>query len=512
MAKRPGRIAKIGRAWKRFGRGLFDAIVSTATGGSWGYSVLDPRRKILPRTLALRSESANELATMSLPKLRSLCRKLERDNPTARAIVAGKTAQIVGTGIALEPDTGNPTIDARLRAVWQDYIQSCDISGQRSIYDLQTLAAREWFTTGEHLWRLVTLQERADQGMIALCVLALDSEWLMANPPERKPGAVTVVSGLELDQWGRPTGYRLVNPELHGSADYELVPAAQIIHGFECRRPLQNRGEPDMVPVIERLYQEGDLVDAELRAAVNCAAMAMVITSEYHDDPDPDASTDNDPATKIAIGSTTRLFPGEEAHAFSHDRPSQQIAPFRQMLRGDIAGAVGIDQRWLDRDYSRANYSSMRAAILDNERLLSPMREQFGHATIGALYKRVLPWLCLKAGISMPKVVNYRLVPEGQPYVNPKEDVEASIMAITSGLSTFEKEHAKRGDDSKKLVDQLRIERDDPLLDEIFEAHLYPTAKAQADIVETDSGATPSDGADNADNQPIAPAKKKGKA
>jgi hypothetical protein len=66
-------------------RGLFDAVATTAVGLVGGYDALDPRRKILPNWLWLRSISQNELATMSLPQLRALCRKLERDNPTARA-------------------------------------------------------------------------------------------------------------------------------------------------------------------------------------------------------------------------------------------------------------------------------------------------------------------------------------------------------------------------------------------------------------------------------------------
>ncbi len=439
------------QAWKMAARGLWDAMASTAFGLMGGYQVLDPKRKILPNGLFLRSASANELSNMSLPQLRALCRKLERDNPTARASVEGLVAQVVGTGISLEPDTGNPEVDKKIRDQWQEYITGCDITGKRSIYDLQIQAFREDVVAGEHLWRTVVLPERASAGLLPVVVLPLECEWLDEGAPATLQEGITAVTGIELDRWGRPVAYNLQNPERGLTNEAERVPAAEIIHDFERRRALQGRGEPWLAPVIERIWQEGDLVDAELRSAINCAAMSIVITSKSHGELDTtEDGTANDPAQRIGVGSVARLYPDEDVKAFSHNRPSQLISEFRRTIRGDISGGCRIDQRWLDRDYSRANYSSMRAAMLDNERLLSPVREWFGHATIGALYERVLPYLALMAGVKVPKRAKYRLIPDGQPYVDPLKDIQASCLAIAAGLSTYEKEIGKKGEDRDK--------------------------------------------------------------
>jgi capsid protein len=230
-----------------------------------------------------------------------------------------------------------------------------------------------------------------------------------------------------------------------------------------------------MAPVIERLMQDGDLVDTELQAAITASAIGLAIVSEVHDPLDTGTSTTDeisgtasDPAQSLRLGGVARLFPGEDIKAFSHDRPSQQIAPFRQGIRGDIAAALRCPQRFLDRDVSRANYSSMRADMLDTDRVLSPVREWYGHATAGRLYTEVLPYLAIRAGIPMPKSKRYRLIPDGQPYVDPQKDVAASIAAIVAGLSTWELEIGKRGGDAKKLIEQLRGELKDPLLASIF--------------------------------------------
>lgn len=462
MRDRGGIFAAIGRLASAvlFRSAAATSWIESALGSVSGYQVLDPRRKILPSGLILRSESANELATMSLPRLRALSRKLERDNPTARASVEGLVAQIVGTGIALEPDHGDEAVNKALRREWIAYTTACDITGTRSLFDLQAQTCRDTVTAGEFLWRTPVLPERADAGLVPLVVLPLECEWL-ANEPAAytTPDGITAVAGMDLDRWGRPVAYHLQNPEVVAGATVERVPASEIIHGYERRRSLQNRGEPWLAPVIERIWQEGDLVDAELRSAINCAGMAIVITSENHDDVDTtEQGTPVDPATRIAVGGVARVFPGEDVKAFSHNRPAQQIAEFRRSLRGDIAAACRVDQRWLDRDYGRANYSSMRASNIDSDRLLAPVREWFGHATAGALYVRVLPYLCVLAGVRMPKRIAYRLVPDGTQYVDPLKDAQAAAAAIGSGLSTFEAEIGKRGGDWRQVWQQRQRE------------------------------------------------------
>jgi hypothetical protein len=187
--------------------------------------------------------------------------------------------------------------------------------------------------------------------------------------------------------------------------------------------------------------------------------MALVITSEAGDEDDTtDDGTTEDPARSIAIGNVARMLPGEKVEAFSHTRPSQQIAPFRQMLRGDIAASLRIPQRYLDRDVSRANYSSMRADMLDTERLLKPIREMFGHQTAGRLYKAALPYIALRLGIAIPRS-DYRLIPDGQPYIDPIKDIGGAVAAIAAGLSTHEHEIGMRGGDYRTVWTQLAKER-----------------------------------------------------
>jgi capsid protein len=206
------------------------------------------------------------------------------------------------------------------------------------------------------------------------------------------------------------------------------------------------------------MLQERRLVDAELRSAENTAGMAAAITQK---DAEAIASEDGAGSTEIniGVGSVFSLNPGEDIKTLSHTRPAQQIAPFREMLAGDEAGALRIGKRWLNRDVSKANYSSLRADMLDSERLLGPTREWFGHKTAGKLYQAVLPYLAIVAGVAVPKRKAYRLLPDGQPYVDPSKDIVAAKSAIDAGLSTYEAEISKRGGDYRQVWEQKAKEK-----------------------------------------------------
>jgi len=456
-----------GPLWKRalvgsmraFGRGAASWAANSI--GLAGYNATDPRRKILsPRRPV--SATANELATSSLPQLRAYSRNLERNNPTARAAVDGLCALVVGLGIDLEPDTGDEKTDELIRKEWKEWCESCAVDG-RDIFQLQLQGFREVVTAGEGLWRLVMLPEREQEGGIPLAILPLECEWL----DERTTGVMystnangnVQVGPIELDKYGRAVSFILKNPDMNATWASETVPASACVHFFEKRRSMQARGEPWMAPIIETLQQERDLVDAELQAAVTSSSIGIAVTSAVHGQLDTDEEGDStDPAESLRIGGVARLYPGDSVSSFANTRPSQQIMPFRAGLRGDTAAAMRVPQRFLDRDPSRANYSSMRCDMLDTERLLGPVREWYGHATIGRMYKEVLPFLALRAGVALPRA-KYRLIPDGQPYVDPTKDVAAALDAINGNLSTYESEIGKRGGDYRKVWEQRAKEK-----------------------------------------------------
>ena len=422
--------------------------------GLGGYSTTEPSNKIT-RDFRPSNRSALDLAVSDLPTVRAQGRQLDRVHGPARAATEAIAANIVGSGIALHPDTGDEITDAKLLDAWNTWIETCGINGE-TLWQLQTQAARELAPVGEFIWRLVVIPD-AEPGAIPLRVMPLESEWLAQYPGNSEETGTTFAAGKELDRFGRAVATHLEDPNGRWPG-VERVPEKWIVHGFEPRRAVMVRGEPWLAPVIQTMLQERRLVDAELRSAENTAGMAAAITQK---DAEAIASDDSAGSTEIniGVGSVFSLNPGEDIKTLSHTRPAQQIAPFREMLAGDEAGALRIGKRWLNRDVSKANYSSLRADMLDSERLLGPTREWFGHKTAGKLYQAVLPYLAIVAGVAVPKRKAYRLLPDGQPYVDPGKDIAAASSAINGRLSNYESEISKRGGDYRQVWAQANKEQ-----------------------------------------------------
>ena len=146
-------------------RGRLRSALSVLVGPSWagkltgflgGYNATDPRRKIIDPQVALSrgKTTANQLLNGNLSQLRSYCRDLERNNPTARACVEGLSALVVGSGIGLEPDTGDEALDERISEFFKEWCSHCGSNGE-SIEYLMHLGFREVVVAGESLWRIV---------------------------------------------------------------------------------------------------------------------------------------------------------------------------------------------------------------------------------------------------------------------------------------------------------------------------------------------------------------------
>jgi lambda family phage portal protein len=461
------------------------------------------------------SSNANADLLNSRSVLRERSRASYQNHSSARALIDAKVGLVVSSGIDIEPDTGDEATDAALRSVWSEWVEQADAAGLSCLWDLQRQAYRSELMAGEFLWILVNLD--TEGRVIPAALMAIEPDRLSANPVAALAPGSTFVDGVEIDAVGRPVAFHIVDGDgdgIHsplggtaiagsggrpvaggttsGSGKGKRFPASQVFHGYEILRPGMVRGEPALAPVLNTLRQEQQLVETELTAAKVSAAHAVAVMTEAGDWPestDPNTSTDNTggPSYDFAPGTVSRLAPGEKLEIVKSERPSQQISPFRAMLRGDLAGAMAIPSRLIDRDVSRANYSSMRADMLDTRRQLDPVQQRFGRTAALDVYRRILPQLAVAAGLSIPaagtperrQFERAKIMPDGWAYVDPQKDVAAGIDAIRAGFSTWQEEIGSRGRDPRRVAEQLKKELTDPLLGDIFDADKSRPAPAQ---------------------------------
>jgi len=504
-------------------RRAFARQVLAQMGGQRGYAAARHGGHVWDRFRNSGNGSANVELAADLPTLRQRSRTLYQDTASAHAAVEALVALLVGTGIDLEPDTGDKRADERLRDEWRDWAEYASACGGMSLWDLQRQAIRCWALNGEALFQVVHLPPDGDRP-IPFALHPIESDQLSLVPVVPVASGNRFAAGVEVDAYRRPVAYHVLDEHPGDGliAGYQVgvngstlkpgnqvvgegvstsgrsgrgrrLPASDILHVYERLRPGQTRGVPLLAPIMGTLHQESQLVEAELSSAKIGAALSVFIAMEgglggqfagQGDTGTVPGQTPSQPPTRtFEPGTIIEGAPGESAHVIKSDRPSQAIDPFRRMLRGDIAASLGIRQTDLDRDYSRANYSSLRAALLDLARTVKPLQDMFGAQLVGRAYRKALPQLATTADIILPrdrrqlrKVQRYTLLPDGFAYVDPEKDVKGAILAIRSGLSCWRDELALRGKDASRLHARLEQELEDPLLAKIMVAEAQAAA------------------------------------
>lgn len=456
-----------------------------AVGYIGSYAVTDPSRKMLEGMIP-RNATSDQTLTWNLTSLIALCRQLERNNASFKGLVEGWKSDVVGTGIDIEPDTGDDKQNARIADEWHRWCENCTPDG-KTLWELQAQAMIEWCTAGANLWRDLIIPDRADDDRIPYCLSPIEVEWLTITPIGPVPANDFYVRGIQMDRLGRPVAYHVMDYNLLNQMGLnaawggpgEVIPASQIIHGFEYRRPRQSLGEPLLANVIERCFQDGRLVDTELKSAIAGATVAGVIKSLDQEDWDASSqvvdqygnvtnNTASGAVTDMPVGTWGKLAIGEDLEQFVNNRPSQQIMPFRDGLRGDLAAGARSSQQHLDRNSARANYSAMRCDEMLTTRTRGPTQAVFGRYVASMPYERVLPYILLRCGIEMPRnpaakrrLFQHKMMPDKAQYVDPVKDSAAAVYMIDNGLSTLEEECGNRGRELRKIRAQRAREQAD---------------------------------------------------
>ena len=234
-----------------------------------------------PGAVAAMLATSNELRVKS--------RDLVRRNAWANAGIEAFVANAVGTGIKPQSTAQDETFRVAVQALWRDWTEEADATGQTDFYGLQALAARAMCEGGECLIRL--RPRRPEDGLVVpLQLQLLEAEHLPLTLNTELPTGNVIRSGIEFDAMGRRVAYHLYrsHPEdgrlspmsAQGGQDTVRVPAAEIMHLYRVLRPGQIRGEPWLSRALVKLNELDQYDDAELVRKNTAALFAGFITRQ----------------------------------------------------------------------------------------------------------------------------------------------------------------------------------------------------------------------------------------
>jgi lambda family phage portal protein len=465
------------------------------TAGSWSHPDM---RRWVPST-----GSADADLNPELDLIRRRARDLTRNHGVAEGSVQTLVDNVVGSGLRLKsrpnwralkwtPDQAEEWSN-QVEALWCAWAESlwCDAGGSLTFHGLTVQAFRSSFTNGDAI-ALPLWLDRAG-APTSTCLQMIEADRL-ANP-NGQPDRRDLRGGVRIDEYGAPLGYwiRKSHPgdvmRIAGEfySDSLFIPAftewgrRRVIHLHDKERVGQSRGKPSLTSVLRQFKVLGDFTNAELKAAVVNSMVAMVTESNISQEGlvellagNPDALSKyqdglaqrNRSAIDYQAGQIIPLMLGEKLNSFTPGRPSESFEPFTLSVLRHIAAGLNIPYELLLKDFSKTNYSSARAALLEAWRYFRGRRRWLTTYWLQPVFELWLEELVMTGQVEAPNFYRLRAyygrakwIGDGRGWVDPLKEVQAAECRMRNGITTLEDECAEQGVDWEEQLEQRAREQ-----------------------------------------------------
>ena len=444
--------------------------------------------------------SADAAVRYDRQRIRNIVRELILGNSYASAAVRRIVTNVVGRGIMpqshLQADTTEsepfrkppgwrPIGEAEAARfqnaaedLWGEFAETSDVAGRQTFYEQQDTVEEALTTDGEILVHLPALEPRGRP--LPFGVELIECDRLVTPMDQWSNGNIR--DGVEIDPaTGAPIAYHVTDYQPGDSLGVlnfgktRRIPRfdengwPRMLHLFRARRPGQTRGYSDYAPCLDvfedlHRYWEAELVASRV-AACYCGFVKSPYAGEYQQNAGQPAPEGGGRIEDMEPGRIWYGMPGEEITFGSPLRPNAQFGPFTEILLRAIGVCHGLPLELIALDFSKTNYSSARASLLEARRTFQS-KQGF---QVGRLGKPV--WgLVLRHGIMLGRLQAPGFAARQRDYlasfwtppcwgwVDPVKEELASRESIRSFLSTHAEELAAQGRDMDQTFEQCARE------------------------------------------------------
>ncbi|WP_409188433.1 phage portal protein [Bradyrhizobium sp. RDM4] len=376
-------------------------------------------------------------------------------------------------------------------SIWSSFANTAwfDAGDRLTFHSATRLAWRTVVSAGEVLALPLWLTNR--QSRWNTCLQLVDPARL--SNPNNGPDSQTMRNGIEIDQYGAPVAYniRKAHPgDFLGfqvpSWQWERIPAylpfgrQRVIHLFDPERIGQNRGKPFITSVARMFNSFDKLMFEKLRVAVLDAMIFAAIETPLDQETmaemvggDKKADFDNtlkDWRVQMRGGAMIPLPPGTKMNAFAPTRGTSELESFATLMLRHIATGLNMPYELVFKDFSKTNYSSARAALLEGWRFFSSCRQLMTDGWAAPIYEL---WFeeavnagdipdCTPADFYKNRVAwtKANWIAAGRGWVDPVKEATAAQLRIETGMSSLEIEVAElTGRDWRDVLEQRAREQ-----------------------------------------------------
>ena len=393
-----------------------------------------------------------------------------------------------------------------VEALWRGYVEHPqrwnDVTRQLTLGQMFRVALRHKLIDGDSLLLSYWMPERTGYGAAdyATAFMLVDPDRL--SNPNQMLDTKNLRGGVELDANGVAIAYHI--REAQQNDWYNAVEAnrwervqrededgwRRVIHDFDADRAGQHRGIGVFTPVLSHMRMLARYYGVELQQATLAATFGTYVTSP------------NDPAlvndalgggvgmedAELGLYQTMRsdfhreqpvmingtvmptLFPGEKIETVAAAHPHSNFGDFAREMLCVFASATGISVEQVTQDWSKTNYSSARASLMETWKTLSRRRAEFAANTATPLFgtwlqeSMELDELPLPAGapdfVEAPAAYSRcRWLGPARGWVDPTKEPAGAVLRMEAGTSNLEMEAAEQGSDWEEIAQQRAIEQ-----------------------------------------------------
>jgi lambda family phage portal protein len=378
-------------------------------------------------------------------------RQLERNSALAFGCLRASVDNVIGTGFHVDPGTDDDAWNEQARTLWTTWCANdCDVRGLSTFDEL--LASWCWSYLRDGDVGIVLTEDGKLQSIEAD---------LITTPMKlqvEKRGAV--VDGVELDRRGRPTTYYVLDETVGTvtpSTTYTAVPADQMIFVARRQRLGQTRGLPAFAQVAWLFDQIDGYLEATTVAARMAACFALVFERKTKmGTGDTGVGTDGVPRRKLRAepGSAIEIDPGEKVTSLQGAQPTGDIGGFLAVLVRFCALVLGLPLEVALLDFSRTNYSSARAALLQAWQVWACLQAVWKRVCTRIYLWKIAQWM--DEGLLAPRddadLHEWRA--PGWRWLDSEKEIKAALAAIDGNLQTHADTVAGLGGNAKKVIKQ----------------------------------------------------------
>jgi len=365
------------------------------------------------------------------------------------------------------------------------WCKQADAEGLDHFCDLQKTTIRTMAGKGEFLNLPVMLEETVGgrKRDFSFAIQVLEPRRL--RTPLNLAGDRDIRDGIRLGDNHERLSYFLADPDdgkltsSLTSNSFQEIPAwfghrPGIFHGFIKKDPEQVRGVSCFAPVMKLFKDYDDYMDFEVVGQILQASFPVFIEVPEGDDADDyvgeTATEGTSKAKEYSPGQVIHGTAGQKPHVLKSDRPGGSFPVFVETLLRAIGAAAGLPYEIVAKDFSRTNYSSARAAMLEAYRLFCMYQVYLENHFCQPTWEMVFEEAWLRGYIKLPKgapdfyqaraaYTAAKWIPPKRGAVDPVKEIAAGKEEIISNMGTMADWFAEQGEDWQEQLRQIARER-----------------------------------------------------